>query len=188
MHEEYLFLRSTRPYVDINKGSPHEFRFIKNGHELVQNYPAVQRRIRKFQGEERHGVGLIASKVPNVIDIETLTTTITAPLLSVVKEVDPNGPQPPATELTYTVTVTNNGTGVATNVVITDLIPMYITYKAGSIQTGASVVTLVSRTDAADGDGGRYDSTSDSVLVGGRGSITLGPGGTHVMRFIGIID
>lgn len=70
VHEEYLFLRSLRPYVDINKGSPHEFRFIKNGHELVQNYPAVQRRIRKFQGEERHGVGLIASKISNVIDIE----------------------------------------------------------------------------------------------------------------------
>lgn len=70
VHEEYLFLRSVRPYVDINKGSEHKFRFIKNAQELVQHYSAVQRRIRKSQGEERHGVGLIASKISNVIDIE----------------------------------------------------------------------------------------------------------------------
>ena len=121
-------------------------------------------------------------------DIETLTTTVTAPVLSLVKEVSPTGAQPPGTELTYTVTVTNNGTGAATAVVISDLIPTYTTYKADSISAGSTVGTLTSKTDANDGDGARYDSLSEAVIVPDGSSLSLGPGGTYVLRFTVTID
>lgn len=72
MHEEYLPLRSNRPYVDLNEGADHNQRHIRTLEELVEekNFQSVQRRISRFQGEERQGVGLIASKAANVIDIE----------------------------------------------------------------------------------------------------------------------
>ncbi|MFC1838221.1 hypothetical protein ACFL1N_01475 [Thermodesulfobacteriota bacterium] len=121
-------------------------------------------------------------------DIETLTTTVTAPVLGLNKAVSPTGPQPPGTELTYTVTVTNNGTGAATAVVISDIIPTYTTYKAGSISAGSTVGTLTSKTDANDGDGARYDSLSGAVIVPDGSSLSLGPGGTYVVRFTVTID
>lgn len=72
MHEEYLPLRSNRPYVDLNEGADHNQRHIRTLEELVEekNFQSVQRRISRFQGEERQGVGLIASKAASVIDIE----------------------------------------------------------------------------------------------------------------------
>jgi len=123
-----------------------------------------------------------------VTDPENLTTTVTAPVLSVAKTVSPTGNQPPGTELLYTVTVTNTGTGVSTAVVITDIIPTYTTYKAGSIKTGAAVATVVSRSDANDGDGGTFDSGSNAVLVPDGGSLSLGPGGSTVVQFSVTID
>jgi len=116
-----------------------------------------------------------------------LTTTVTAPVLSVTKAVAPTGSQPPGTELVYTITVSNSGTGVATSVVVTDIRPTHTTYKAGSILTGASVAALTSRTDAADGDGGEYDSGSNAVVAGSSGN-SLGPGGTFVIRFTVVIN
>lgn len=72
MHEEYLTLRSNRPYVDLNQGADHNQRQIRTLEELVEekNFQSVQRRISRFQGEERQGVGLVASNVARVIDIE----------------------------------------------------------------------------------------------------------------------
>jgi len=116
-----------------------------------------------------------------------LTTTVTAPVLSIVKTVSPTGPQPPGTELTYTITTTNSGSGVATSVIVTDVRPTYTSYKAGSILTGSSAATLVGRTDAADGDGGEFDSGSSAVVAGSAGN-SVGPGGTYVVRFTVTID
>jgi len=114
----------------------------------------------------------------------TLTTTVTAPQITLVKKVAPLGNQPPGTTLTYTITATNVGTGRATNVLINDLIPNNTTYTPGTIMTGPTELTLVSRTDADDGDGGEYDSTAHTVIAGkGAGSINLVPGGTWVLLF-----
>jgi len=124
----------------------------------------------------------------SVTDPEILTTTVTAPVLSVTKTVTPTGSQPPGTVLTYTITVTNTGSGAATNVVISDIIPQYTSYQAGSIKTGATVATLTPRTDASDGDGGRYDATSRAVIAGSGAAINLGPGGTWVVQFQVKID
>ncbi len=123
-----------------------------------------------------------------VTDPENLTTTVTAPVLNVTKTVSPAGNQPPGTELLYTITVTNTGTGVSTSVVITDLIPTYTIYKAGSIKTGATVASVVSRSDANDGDGGTYDSGSNAIVVPDGGSLSLGPAGQTVVQFSVTID
>lgn len=123
-----------------------------------------------------------------VSDTATFTTTVTAPVLTITKTVSPTGNQPPGTELTYQATVTNVGTGVATSVVISDIVPQYTTYVAGSIKTGATAGSLVARTDASDGDGGRYDAGTDVVTAGGAGVLSLGAGGTWVLEFKVTID
>ena len=72
--------------------------------------------------------------------------------------------------------------------VITDIIPTYTTYNAGSIKTGATIATLTSRTDANDGDGARYDSGSNAVVVPDGGTLNLGPGGEGYVQFSVTID
>ena len=123
----------------------------------------------------------------SVTETETLTTTVTAPTLSILKEVSPAGPQPPETVLTYTVTVTNNGTGQATAVIINDIIPTYTTYVGSSIQTGATVGTLAVRSDAADNDGAKYEGGA-VVVPDGAAVLNLDAGGTWVVRFQVTID
>ena len=88
---------------------------------------------------------------PTVYDEGLFTVTVTAPVLSLVKTVSPTGNQPPGTTLTYTVTIANSGSGLATTVVISDEIPTNTTYKTGSLKIGGASVT-----DASDGDGGTF--------------------------------
>jgi uncharacterized repeat protein (TIGR01451 family) len=137
----------------------------------------------------------------------TMTTTVKAPLLSVTKAL--TSVQAPASMggavcvptdtstgagcsyypgsvLTYQVTTTNNGTGTATSVIITDLVPSYTTYKAGSIRTGASAGSLASRSDAFDGDGARYE--GGAVIVGGGANLSIGGSGTWVAEFQVTVD
>jgi len=118
-----------------------------------------------------------------VLDPAALTTTVAAPVLGLTKSVNPAGPQPPGTELTYTMTVTNSGTGTATSVVITDVIPLNTTYKADSIRTGSSLASLTNRTDAQDGDGAEYNTGSNSIVIPDGSSLNLGLGGTWVVQF-----
>jgi len=147
----------------------------------------------------------VSSIDPAVTSAVTMTTTVKAPLLSVSKALvsvqAPEGgavciPTDPTTgagctyvpgsALTYRITVVNNGTGNATSVVITDVIPAYTTYRAGSIRTGWNTGSLTPRTDGNDGDGGRYE--GGAVIAGGSGNLTLGPEGTWVLEFGVTID
>ncbi len=123
-----------------------------------------------------------------VSDTATFATTVTAPVLTITKTVSPTGNQPPGTVLTYQATVTNVGTGVATSIIIADMVPQYTTYVAGSIKTGGTAGSLVARTDASDGDGGRYDAGTNAVTAGGAGVLSLGAGGTWVLEFKVTID
>lgn len=141
---------------------------------------------------------------PTKTDTQAFTTTVKAPVLSVTKAltyvVQPAGIAPatctptntatgagcsyyPGSVLTYQVTATNSGAGNATTVVITDLVPNHTTYKTGTIKTGSSTGSLTARTDATDGDGGRFDSGANAVIVGGSGNLTIGPAGTWVLEF-----
>ncbi len=91
----------------------------------------------------------------------TNTTTVATPSISVTKTVSPAGNQPPGTTLTYTIVVTNTGTGTASNVLLTDPVPANTTYVGGTITQDAAA-----RTDIADGDNADWnDTTANTVTV-----------------------
>jgi uncharacterized repeat protein (TIGR01451 family) len=111
-----------------------------------------------------------------VSDTAIDTTTINAPNMSVVKSVLPAGPQPPATVLTYTVVVTNNGAGSATTVVLTDPIPANTTYVPGSITLNG-----VGKTDVGFDDQADFNVTTAGAITVSVG--TLAPAGTVTVTF-----
>jgi len=116
-----------------------------------------------------------------VSDIATDTTTISAPDMSVVKSVAPPGPQPPGMVLTYTITVTNNGTGAAVAVILTDPTPANTTYVAGSITLGGVGKTDVDLDDEAD-----FNLTTGGAITVSIGA--LAPGASAVVTFQVTID
>jgi fibronectin-binding autotransporter adhesin len=59
--------------------------------------------------------------------------TVAAPNLTVNNAVAPSASPPPGTDLTYTVTVTNNGSGNATSVVVVDTLAATLQFKVGSV-------------------------------------------------------
>ena len=118
---------------------------------------------------------------PNVYATSgNLVTTVTAPILTVTKSVSPTGPQPPGTMLTYTVTVTNIGTGTATNVFVTDVRPDFTTYVTGSIRAGAPGFLAVKTDSGVDNDGAQYEAGSHTVIAS---NPSLGAGGIFVVEF-----
>ena len=103
-----------------------------------------------------------------VTDTATDTTTVAAPALTILKSVSPAGPQPPGTVLTYTMVVTNGGTGAASGVVLTDPRPANTTYVAGSITQDAATRTDVNLDDNA--DFGFTTPNAVTVNIGGLGA------------------
>lgn len=87
-------------------------------------------------------------------------TNIQTPVMGLVKSVSPAGPQPPGTQLTYTITVTNTGAAPAQTFVVTDVLSSYLNYVPNSI-----TVAGAGQTDAADGDFGHYDAVSGTVMI-----------------------
>ena len=83
--------------------------------------------------------------------------------------VDPYGgsePMPGAT-ITYSIAVTASGSALAESVTVTDSVPQYTTYVAGSLQLDG-----VGLTDAADGDAGAVSGGNISVQLGDLQDIT----------------
>ena len=118
---------------------------------------------------------------PAVSDIATDTTSINAPDVAVVKSVAPLGPQIPGTTMTYSVVVTNNGTGDANVVTVTDNIPANTTFVAGSITLNAA-----SKTDVVDGDEADFNVTTAGAVTVNVG--TLIPTATATITFQVIIN
>jgi uncharacterized repeat protein (TIGR01451 family) len=116
-----------------------------------------------------------------VSDPATDTTTVAAPALAVVKGVAPAGSQPPGTQLTYTMVVTNGGSGSASNVALTDPVPTNTSYVAGSIRQDAA-----GRTDVSDGDNADYNVTNPGKVTVQIGS--LGSGASTTIEFRVTID
>jgi len=111
--------------------------------------------------------------VPPASDIAIRRTTITAPVLTMAKSVSPTGNQPPGTVLTYRIDAVNVGTGMATEVLVTDNIPTNTTYVASSM-----ALNNVAKTDAADGDQGTL--VGNSVVFG---LPSIGPSGSVYITF-----
>jgi len=108
---------------------------------------------------------------PGVSDTSgNLTTTVTAPVMALLKTADKATAQP-GDDITYTSTATNNGSGVATSTIIADLIPQFTTYVPGSIET--------------DGDGAHFDPDANAVIAN---TPTMGAGGSFILRFRVTVD
>lgn len=116
-----------------------------------------------------------------VSDVATDTTTVTAPDVTVVKSVNPVGPQIPGTTLTYTIVVTNTGTADASSVVLTDNVPANTTFVPGSITLNG-----VSKTDS-----GGDDEADHNVTTGGAVTVDAGiliPTATATITFQVVIN
>jgi uncharacterized repeat protein (TIGR01451 family) len=84
--------------------------------------------------------------------------------------------------LTYTVTLTNSGTGLAKQVVVSDPLSPDLLYVSGSIKVGPTTATLVAKSDGPDGDGAMYNAQSTTVVVGDTATWLL-PGVGMVFQF-----
>lgn len=104
-----------------------------------------------------------------VSDSATDQSTVISPAINVVKSVAPVGDQPPGTVLTYTIVIDNSGNAVATNVVMTDPIPGFTTYQAGTITQDAAA-----RTDAGGDDNADYNVTTGGAITVDVGNLAVG--------------
>jgi len=112
-----------------------------------------------------------------VADSATDTGTVAAPVLTVVKSVLPAGPQPPGATLTYTMVVTNGGSGDAVSVVLTDPLPANTSYVSSSIRQDST-----GRTDDADGDNADFGITNPGKVTVNIGTMTTGSSTTIEFR------
>ncbi len=68
---------------------------------------------------------------PSTTDDGRLELTVIKPNMTTVKGVSPSGTQLPGTDLTYTVTITNDGSDDAASVVIVDSLAVEVEFKVG---------------------------------------------------------
>lgn len=102
--------------------------------------------------------------------------------LRVVKTVVVDGGGDPASgkTLTYTITVTLIGTGTASNLLITDPLPVELTYVPGSI-----TVNTIARTDADDPGTDNAKFSANSVIVNFGNTVATV---THVITFKAVVN
>ncbi len=77
-----------------------------------------------------------------------------------IEDLDRDGRPSPGDVILYTVTIVNSGTETATNVIVTDPIPDYVTYVPGSLAVNGRPVT-----DARDGDDGEVSAGAPATLA-----------------------
>ncbi|MBI4786984.1 MAG: DUF11 domain-containing protein [Chloroflexi bacterium] len=107
---------------------------------------------------------------------EVVTVSIsTNPNLRVSKTIAPPGTLAPGDLVTYTLSLSNIGSGNAQNVNVEDFIPASTTYAPGTLYDQS-----VSQTDALDGDTGSFDATNNRVSFQ---FATLGGGATRTLQF-----
>ena len=103
------------------------------------------------QSAQTNTTEVIVVEAPNVV---VLTKTAT-----VINQFNGTEPIPGAT-IRYTITATVTGSGTATGVVITDLIPLNTTYIPNSLKLGGAALS-----DGADADAGDVGGTPVTVTV-----------------------
>lgn len=105
---------------------------------------------------------LDASLNANLLRTDSLWVVLLTPAISLVKSVD-QATAPPGTAILYTVYYRNSGLGAASNLIISDTIPLFTTYVVGSLKIGTTAstyATATALTDTADGDAGQVNGGS----------------------------
>ena len=115
---------------------------------LTNNQTSATIRLDSSSDTYYPGVVTFSTPLHTPVFDQTLTKTVT--------DVTSPGTFAPGDTLEYTITATNTGDDTADNVVLTDPLPSGMTYTPRSLSSGASIATLVSRTDAAGDDVGEY--------------------------------
>ncbi|MFN7928222.1 MAG: GEVED domain-containing protein [Blastocatellia bacterium] len=87
--------------------------------------------------------GSVSQTITGGVDATTVTIS-GVPSLTLVKVVSPGGTQTPGTDLVYSNSFTNAGTGAAQQLIIVDAIPVYTDFKLNSVTTslGTSGLTV----------------------------------------------
>ena len=110
------------------------------------------------QSAQTNTTEVIVVEAPNVV---VLTKTAT-----VINQFNGTEPIPGAT-IRYTITATVTGSGTATGVVITDLIPLNTTYIPNSLKLGGAALS-----DGADADAGDVGGTTAGMVTVSLGDLT----------------
>jgi uncharacterized repeat protein (TIGR01451 family) len=138
---------------------------------------------------------------PGAITTNPTVTTLNGAALTITKEVStdggatfgPTGAGAPGSTLTYRITVTNAGAGNATAVVVTDPMPLYTTYTAGTAKSGTVigatyVAAATALTDASDAPIDQYDFGITAANQATLSIGTLAAGATTVLYYQVIIN
>jgi uncharacterized repeat protein (TIGR01451 family) len=90
---------------------------------------------------------------PAVSDESKLTVTVARPRLTLAKDAAPNGTVPPGTDLTYTITFTNDGSEDAVDAVVVDSLPTEVQFKVGTATSSVPLGIGVTLEYSNDGGG-----------------------------------
>jgi len=88
---------------------------------------------------------------------------------AVVSDLGGGSTPAPGATIVYTLLITANGTGTIDNLVITDALPAFTTYVAGSLTLNGSPLT-----DAADADAGDFGNTTANQVTVALGNVAGG--------------
>lgn len=102
--------------------------------------------------------GIDASYAINQIRTDSIYIVSLLPAISLLKSADPVL-APPGADILYTIHYHNSGVGSATNLVISDTIPLFTTYVVNSLKIGpaaSTYTTAISLTDGTDSDAGQF--------------------------------
>lgn len=128
--------------------------------DLTKHYIAVVTVTGSNGQQGKHTITATSLLDPAVTGTSIKYTNIQTPVIALAKSVSPTGAQPPGTQLTYTINVTNSGAAPAQTFVVSDVLSAYLSYVPGSITVGGAI-----QTDAADADFGRFDGSSGAIIV-----------------------
>jgi uncharacterized repeat protein (TIGR01451 family) len=143
--DDYDLLASTTPggtlaVISISGGgitqgaNPDSARLVGLGSGL-SNLATVTYSVANVPDGSTDTLTLVARSVavPAIIDAGVFLLVVGRPAIATSKVVNPNGTVLPGTDLTYTITFTNNGSEAADSVVTVDSLAVEVDFKVGSV-------------------------------------------------------